>query len=131
MRAHGRSVARTLGTALLLGAAALGAAACSDGGPPSGTRSAGTRILLTDAPFPYDSIAQVNLYIERLEASASQDTTLGIQPWVTVAEPKKVFNLLDYQNGATALLGEATIPNGKYRMLRMTIDAGRSSLVDK
>ena len=118
-----------LSTLALAGLAGL--AACGDGGLPGPARTAGTRILLTDAPFPYDSIAQVNLHIERLEASVAQDSTSGPQPWVTIAEPKKVFNLLDYQNGATALLAEASMPTGRYRTLRMTIDVSKSGLVDR
>ena len=90
-------------------AVSLAAIACSDA-PLSG--GAGhTRVYLTDAPFPFGSISQVNVYIARIEASASTDTT-GLTPasWVTIATPERTFNLLDFQGGATTLLGEAELP---------------------
>ena len=109
-------------------AVSLAAIACSDA-PLSG--GAGhTRVYLTDAPFPFGSISQVNVYIARIEASASTDTT-GLTPasWVTIATPERTFNLLDFQGGATTLLGEAELPADKYAAVRIVINTSRSSVV--
>jgi hypothetical protein len=84
------------------------------------------RVLLTDAPFPYDSVTSVNLYIVRIEASTQMDTTGGA--WVVFAEPRETFDLLQLQQGTTALLGERQIPAGQYHAIRMTIDTSRSSI---
>ncbi len=35
------------------------------------------RVVLTDAPFPYDSVASVNLYVASIAASGDVDTTGG------------------------------------------------------
>jgi len=84
------------------------------------------KVLLTDAPFPYDSITSVNLYVVRIEASAQMDTTGGT--WVVFAEPRQAFDLLQLQQGTTALLGERQIPAGQYHAIRMTIDTSLSSV---
>jgi hypothetical protein len=102
--------------------------ACSDSSPTNAPGGGQTSVLLTDAPFPYDSVTRVDVYIERIEASTSADTTGGSGIWVTVAEPKQAFNLIDLQNGETALLGSARLPIGKYKALRMTLDTRKSSV---
>ena len=48
-----------------------------------------------------------------------------------MARPDRIFNLVDLQNGATALLGEAEVPPGQYRAVRVTFDPARSSMTDK
>jgi hypothetical protein len=113
---------------LLLAAAALAALGCSDA-----TRAGGagrTQVYLTDSPFPFGSISAVNVYIARIEASASTDTT-GLNPaqWVTIATPEQTFNLLDFQNGAATLLGEADLPADRYAAVRVVINTNRSSVV--
>jgi len=52
----------------------------------------------------------VNLYVVRIEASAQMDTTAGT--WVVFAEPRQSFDLLQLQQGTTALLGERRSPPG-------------------
>jgi hypothetical protein len=113
---------------LLLAALSLATLACSDA-----TTSAGagrTRVYLTDSPFPYGSIAQVNVYIARIEASTTPDTS-NLEPpnWVTIATPERTFNLLDFQGGAATLLGEVDLPANQYAAVRVVINTGRSSVV--
>ena len=86
------------------------------------------RVLLTDAPFPYDSVASVNVYVASIDASRDIDTTGG-GAWVRVATPDNAFDLLTLQRGATAFLGEAELDPQQYRAIRMVIDADRSSIV--
>lgn len=108
----------------------LMAAACSDGSI-GGSGTGKTKIYITDDPFPFDSIARVDVYIAKIEASTSLDTasSSGGQGWVTVAEPMKVFNLLDFQQGTAALAGEADIPAGSYRAIRLTINTSLSHVI--
>ena len=113
---------------LFLAAISLAAIACSDAATTGG--SGRTRVYLTDSPFPFGTITQVNVYIARIEASASTDTS-GVNPasWVTIATPERTFNLLDFQGGAAALLGEAALPADQYAAVRVVINTGRSSVV--
>ncbi len=103
------------------------AGACADvTGSSSGGR---TQVLLTDAPFPYNEIAEVNVYVARIDVSANADTTGASQDWITVATPQRAFNLLDLQGGTSALLGEADLPAAQYAAVRMVINTSRSSIV--
>jgi hypothetical protein len=91
-----------------------------------------TRVLLTDAPFPYDSVASVNVFVVRVEASprdtALEDIAAGRQTWVEVSAPNRSFNLLTLQQGATELLGEGSLDAGQYTAIRLTIDPNQSSI---
>jgi len=105
---------------------ALAAAACSDISGGGGR----TQVLLTDSPFPYDSIEAVNVYVARIEVSTSTDTSGGDpQSWITVATPERAFNMLDLQNGSSALLGESDLAAAQYAAVRMVINTSRSSIV--
>jgi uncharacterized protein YjdB len=84
-------------------------------------------VRLTDAPFPYDSLHSVTIYVVRIEANTAQDTT-GAGQWVLITEPRKSFDLLALQQGTTALLGAGEMPAGQYHAVRMTIDSSLSSI---
>ena len=83
-------------------------------------------VLLTDAPFPFDSVGSVNIYISRIEASTTVDTSAS--DWVVVAAPKRRFDLLTLQQGVTALIGQSDLGAGQYAAIRMTIDVDSSSI---
>jgi uncharacterized protein DUF4382/carboxypeptidase family protein len=85
-----------------------------------------TQVLITDAPFPFDTVGSVNIYVSRIEATTTLDTTKGT--WVTIDTPNKAFDLLTLQQGATAFVGAGTIDAGRYAAIRMTIDVDRSSI---
>ncbi|HEY7482015.1 MAG TPA: DUF4382 domain-containing protein [Gemmatimonadales bacterium] len=114
----------------LAAGAAIGLAACtsSETGPAGGDGR--TAVLLTDAPFPFDRIARVDIHITEIGLSPQADTSQGPPGWITVATPDRIFNLLDLQNGVTALLGEADVPPGQYRAVRVIFDPARSSMTD-
>jgi hypothetical protein len=118
---------------LALMAAALGAAACtaSETGPAGPPVEGTTAVFLTDAPFPFDRIQRVDIHIAEIALSPRADTSEGLPEWVTVARPDRTFNLLDLQNGATALLGESEVPPGQYRAVRVVFDPARSSMTDR
>jgi hypothetical protein len=86
-----------------------------------------TRVLLTDDPFPFDTVASVNIYIDRIEASTGLDSTVA-GTWVTLAAPSRAFDLLTLQQGVTALVGQGVIDAGRYHVVRMTIDVSKSSI---
>ena len=85
------------------------------------------KVLLTDAPFPYDSVASVNVYVVSIDASSGLDTSGG-GAWVRVATPERTFDLLTLQHGTTAFLGEGELDAQQYQAIRMVIDADKSSI---
>ncbi|HEV2750774.1 MAG TPA: DUF4382 domain-containing protein [Gemmatimonadales bacterium] len=112
----------------LVAATLLVPGACyQDDTPTGGNGKPVARVLLTDAPFPYDSLSSVTIYVVRIEASNAQDTS-GSGPWVLITEPRKAFDLLALQQGTTALLGAGEMPSGQYHAVRMTIDTSQSSI---
>lgn len=115
---------------LALGVLALGGCDAAETGPGPSTPAGRTAVFLTDAPFPFDLITRVDIHVEEIALSESADTSEGAPGWVVVAAPDKAFNLLDLQNGSTALLGEADVPPGQYRAVRLVFDPERSSMTD-
>jgi hypothetical protein len=100
-------------------------------GPAGPAADGKTAVFLTDAPFPFDRIQRVDIHIDEIALSPQADTSGGLPTWVTVARPERTFNLLDLQNGTTALLGEADVPPGQYRAVRVTFDPDRSGMTDR
>jgi len=87
-----------------------------------------TRVLLTDAPFPFGFVSRVEVYVVEIAASMEPDTMSPQQEWITIDRPGRRFDLLALQQGRTALLGEAELPVGQYRAVRMTINCAESSV---
>lgn len=120
-------------------------AACGDSTKPA---SGPLTVLLTDAPFPYDSVARVDVHVVRIDAKQAETTdadaqdqsTIGSENdtpgasdngWTTIATPNETVNLLDLQSGATTNLGTLTIPTGTYRSFRLILDTQQSSVTLK
>jgi hypothetical protein len=107
----------------------LGVLACNDDGGNTGPRPEGvTRILLTDAPFPFDQVQSVNVHIVSIAATTNFDTTQTIE-WTTLAEPNRTIDLLELQDGATTVLGEVSVPAGEYAAVRMVLNTALSGIV--
>lgn len=114
---------------LALALAALAACQSSEIGPGAPGGGGGmTSVLLTDAPFPFDRVSRVDIHVQEIALSTSFDTSDGAPEWVPVSSPDRLFNLLDLQNGSTALLGEAEVPPGDYRAVRLRFDPARSTI---
>ena len=115
--------------ALLIGTFAL--AACSDS---SGTGTGMLTVRLTDAPFPFSSVARVDVFVIRVDArtAATTDAQTADETnhdgWTTVATPNASINLLDLQNGKTLALGETPLPVGTYQSFRLILDTSKSSI---
>jgi hypothetical protein len=119
--------------ALLTATAAALTIACYQDDTSSPNRTQGkpmASVLITDAPFPFDTVQSVNVYVISVAVSTQPDT--GSNPatmtWETVTEPHRPVNLLELQQGDTALLGSGEIPAGQYRAVRLILDGDSSSI---
>ena len=84
-------------------------------------------VQLTDAPFPFDSVAKVEVHLVRVDAriadadDAAADANVNDNSqggWVEIARPDKVVELLALQGGKLASLGSTQVAVGTYRGLR-------------
>jgi hypothetical protein len=101
-------------------AAALVAAACDS--PTSSGRDARLTVLLTDAPHEYLESAIVE--IGRVEVLPADG------PPVVVATDAGEFDLLQLQDGVTAVLGSVDVEVGRYLALRMVVRSASVTLKD-
>ena len=83
---------------------------------------------ITDSPFPYDSVARVDIYIVSIAVRNEPDTTNTGAGWIPVAEPRRRFNLIELSGGVTDTLGGDIVPAGQYKAVRMVIDTDSSFL---
>lgn len=118
---------RLLPVLLLLPAIAVLELACyEDSFVPSAFAKGTTRVFLTDAPFPYGSVATVEVYVVEISASTGSGTTDGDLAWTTLATPRQRFDLLQLQQGNLALVSELQLPTDMYHAVRITIDGDLS-----
>ena len=109
----------------------LGVAACSDS---SGTSTGQLTVRLTDAPFPFSDVSQVDVFIVRVDAKKAEPTDAeaadegDMGGWTTIASPDALVNLLDLAGGKTMNLGAATLATGTYNGFRLIIDPTKSML---
>lgn len=89
-----------------------------------------TRVLLTDAPFPFDTVESVDIYFISISASVEPDTgnDAGSMHWVPIVEPHRQINLLTLQRGITSVLGEKEIPAEQYKAIQVVIDVDSSAI---
>lgn len=114
---------------ILLGLALCAALACDDS-TTTASVNGGTKVLLTDGPFPYDRIARVDVHIVRVQVAASADTSDPNQAWTTIVEPNRTINLLELQAGKTTLLGESAVEASAVGAVRLVINSALSSVTD-
>ena len=109
-------------------------AACGDpmGPEPVFTGGGPTKFRLTDAPFPYDLVSRVDIYVVKVQASWAADTTsAATADFVTVANVNRKINLLALSGGLSDELGSANIPKGAIKAVRLIIDTDQSSITMK
>jgi len=104
--------------------------ACSDSSPQDAGGTGSTRVILSDAPFPFDRVARVDLYIVTVSGSLSPDTSAA-GAFVTLAAPHRSINLLALQNGAFDELGRLDLAPGIITAVRLVIDTDSSSITLK
>lgn len=132
--------------AALVGGTLLAALGCGDDGLAPATSGTGRLVVqLTDAPFPFDSVKSVDVFVVRIDAkqagmdadsaeAASKDTAdadKNKNGWTTLAEPKASIDLLTLQSGKTMTLGTTAIPAGSYKAFRLIIDPKQSRVTLK
>lgn len=87
------------------------------------------RVNLTDAPFPFDFVAEANVTIDRLELKLANEDD-DESAFIILSEEERSFNLLDLTNGIIATLVDMQIPEGAYDQLRMRVTASSVLLTD-
>ena len=85
------------------------------------------RLLLTDAPFPFDLVDSTNVTITRIEVVSDADS-LGK---MVISTDTMEFNLLDLQDGVTVTLVDTLLPAGNYSQLRLLVERARIILKDR
>ncbi len=105
----------------------LVAIGCSDStGPADGKGT--VRVVMTDAPFPINLVAEANVSIERVEIrSKSADSDSG---FTIVTDIDTILNLVDLRNGITAQLGELDLGPGIYDEIRLITGDAEIILTD-
>lgn len=101
-----------------------------DSGPQDPADAGSTRVLLSDAPFPFDRVARVDVYVVSVSGSLSPDTSAS-GSFVTLATPHRSINLLALQNGVSDELGRLDLPPGIITAVRLVIDTDSSSITLK
>ena len=107
------------------------AVACykDDSGPASPTRKPMAKVLLTDGPFPFDSVQSAQVYVVSIAVSTHSDTGTSADSmhWVTVAEPHRQIDLLTLQQGLTDSLGIGEVTADQYKAVMVTINIDSSA----
>ncbi len=88
-----------------------------------------TSVYLTDAPLPFGMVDQVEVYVSEIAASTAANTASGQQQWLSIAAPRRGFDLISLQQGVTELVGEVRLPVGQYQAVRLTINTDSSRVV--
>ncbi|MFK7811316.1 MAG: DUF4382 domain-containing protein [Maribacter sp.] len=93
-------------------------------------------VLLTDAPFPHDLVAEANVTIFKVDARYKGDLKLDTQaidstdmnietdkgkPFVVLMENEVQVNLLELTNGVTKSLVDTDVPVGTYDLIRVYV----------
>lgn len=100
---------------------AVGLAACEGG---AGPQMSHVFVRLTDAPAP--ALASAQVWISKVYLVGND----GTSRFTITTGPSTEYDLLDFQGGVTALLGDITIPAGDYAQLRMIVDSARVTLAN-
>jgi hypothetical protein len=93
------------------------------------SRKPTAKVLLTDDPFPFDSVQSVQVYIVSIDVSTHPDTGTSADSmhWVNVAAPHRQVDLLTLQQGLTDSLGIGEVTADQYKAVRVTINVDSSA----
>lgn len=97
--------------------------ACGGGGGGGGGDGTGTlSVSLTDAPAC--GFDEVNVKVNKVRVHRSANAEGGDSGWtdIIVDPNNNRFNLLELTNGLSEVLGNATLPAGRYTQLRLVLD---------
>lgn len=87
------------------------------------------QLLMTDAPFPVDILDSILVTISKVEMLKLSDSTCVDSISPENCESQRIdlgietmqINILELQNGVTALLSETEIPTGTYKMMNLYV----------
>lgn len=112
------------GVYFFLFAAAVFVLGCSDSTSPV-TGKGQVIMKMIDAPAAYD---EVNIVVDKVEVhKAGSDSTSG---WITVNSNAATYDLLTLRNGASAVLGDASLDVGHYTQIRLILGTGSNVVVN-
>jgi len=91
-------------------------------------------IQLTDAPFPFDLVAEANVTIFKVDARlqdgiAGDSVEVGSR-FVILMEEEVPVNLLELSNGVTQELADLDVPVGTYDLIRVYVQGVNVVLTD-
>jgi hypothetical protein len=125
---------------MLLAFIALLTFSCSDDNEESGDATGRLIVKLTDAPFPYELVSEVNVTIFKIDARNTsmdemdeEDPEAGEDagsPFVVLMEEEVEVNLLDLTNGVTETLVNQDFPVGNYDLVRIYVKGVNVVLTD-
>jgi len=84
------------------------------------------KIYLTDSPAEYDA---VNIVVNRVDVHKS-DIGGSDSGWVVINDNSTTYNLLEFRNGVTSVLGDAELYVGHYTQMRLIIGEGSHVIVE-
>lgn len=116
-------------TLLIIGFAFVG---CNKNNDDTINTTGKLKILLTDAPFPTDLVAEANITINKIEIRRANENEGedSISPYITLSEEEMTFNLLDLTSGVTASLVDLEIGTGSYDLIRLYVSKSDVTLKD-
>ncbi|WP_408096048.1 DUF4382 domain-containing protein [Peredibacter sp. HCB2-198] len=102
----------------------LGLISCNDKSSSSQSGTGTIRVLATDAPFDFDTVASAKLTIEGIKIrEASGDT-------ITVMDNQVTLDLLQLRNGLVETLSEIEVPAGNYDEIMLIVSSATVDLKD-
>lgn len=81
------------------------------------------RLSLTDTPLMNDDIKGVYITVQEIRYNSGEDEWVPAQGF----DGPKTYNLLELQNGKSALLGDLLLPAGEYEQIRFILGASELS----
>ncbi len=95
-------------------------------------------LQLTDAPFPFDMVAEANVTVFKVDARLVDSEDEDVEgdseedgyPFVTLMEEEIPVNLLDLTNGVTQELADLDVPAGTYDLIRVYVKGVNVVLTD-
>lgn len=95
-------------------------------------------LQLTDAPFPFDMVAEANVTLFKVDARLAESEDDDVEgdseedgyPFITLMEEEIPVNLLDLTNGVTEQLADLEVPAGTYDLIRVYVKGVNVVLTD-
>ncbi len=110
---------------------------CSDDAENGNTDTMGRlTVQLTDAPFPFDMVAEANVTVFKIDArlkdgqEGKTDEEETGSSFVTLMEEEISVNLLDLTNGTMETMADLDVPAGTYDLIRVYVKGVNVVLTD-